>query len=121
MQLITDKNNSIITNWFRKKTFSGCYMNYFSQNPNQKIDIVYDMLVDKSIKLSHSQVYVYEKLNLVKNILKNKDYPDNFIDKYINKRFYVIKNNNNISKKWNDSFSLVLPYMKDFYYPIENI
>ena len=47
-------NNKIITNWFRKSTASGRYMNYLSHHPEtQKIAIIYS-LVDKAITLLDS-------------------------------------------------------------------
>ena len=59
--LIRDENNFIITNWYRKPTFTGCYINYFSHHPlNQKIGIVY-MLVDRALKLAHKK---YQNENL---------------------------------------------------------
>ena len=78
------------------------------------------MLVDRAIKLSHSQFH-NENLNLVKTILKRNHYPDSFIEIYFNKRLNIIKNINNSRRKWSDSLSLVFSYMKNFYYPIKNI
>ena len=61
-------NNKIITNWFRKSTASGRYINYLSHHPEtQKIAIIHS-LVDKAIKLSDSQFH-NENLKTVKHYL----------------------------------------------------
>ena len=47
--VIKNKDNSISTNWFRKKSFSGRFLNYFPLHPlHQKIGIIKN-LVDSAI------------------------------------------------------------------------
>ena len=78
-------NNKIITNWFRKSTASGRYINYLSHHPEtQKISIIYS-LVDKAIKLLDSQFHK-GNLKTVKHYLSCNNYPSNIINKYISKR-----------------------------------
>ena len=63
------KNKEIITNCYRKPTFSGRFLNYNSQHSHKnKIAIIYS-LVDRAIKLSHT-FFHNVKLNLnIKNAL----------------------------------------------------
>ena len=80
--VIRTDNNRIITNWYRKPTYSGRYLNYFLHQPlNQKISIIY-MLVDEAIKLSHKN-YHSDNLDLVRNILVKNDYHLKVIEKNI--------------------------------------
>ena len=75
-------NNKIITNWFRKSTALGRYINYLSLHPEtQKIAIIY-RLVDKAIKLSDSQFHK-ENFKTVNHYLSCNNYPSNIINKYI--------------------------------------
>jgi len=51
------RNNSIVTDWFHKITFSGRYLSYFSNHPiSHKIGTIYG-LVDHAIKSSHPSFY----------------------------------------------------------------
>ena len=91
IKLIKTDNNSIITNWYRKNTVSGRYINYLSHHPqSQKIAIICK-LVDKSIKLSHPQFH-QENLNIVKHYLRCISYPEHIINKYIKSRLKAIEN-----------------------------
>jgi len=78
----------VITNWYRKSTFSGRYVNYFSNHPiSYKINVVTN-LVDRAVILSDKRFHV-ENLNIVRDILSNNCYPAYFI-KYINNRLKEI-------------------------------
>ena len=62
------KDNTIISNWYRKSTYSGRFVHFDSHYPlSQKRAIVYG-LVDKAINLSHSRFHV-QNLNIVKQLL----------------------------------------------------
>src|SRR5436190_11957656 len=61
-------NNYIIFDWYHKPTFSGRYLNYFSQHPLcQKRGTVIS-LIDKVFTLSHP-IFHTKNFNLVINIL----------------------------------------------------
>lgn len=67
-------NNKLITNWYRKSTFSGRYINYFSNHPMKyKINTIIN-LVDHAILLSDRRFHD-SNVSIVKNILKNKLFP----------------------------------------------
>ena len=108
-------NNKIITNWFRKNTASGRYINYLSHHPDtQKIAIIYS-LVDKAIKLSDPQFHK-ENLKTVKHYLLCNNYPPNIINRYISKRTATITNSMYTKEKTPRSVFLknkiVLPFIK---------
>lgn len=85
-------NNFAKTNWYKKPTFSGRYLNYHSHHPlSQKIGIVYS-ITDKCIKLSNPEFHS-KNLKEAKNILINNDYPVQFINKYVNIRVKMLNNN----------------------------
>ena len=72
MKIIINEQRNIITNWYKKPTFSGRYLNYNSHHPlSNKIAIIY-CLVDRAIKLSHNN---FHKINIssIKLLLKNND------------------------------------------------
>lgn len=83
-------NNKLITNWYRKPTFSGRYINYFSNHPiKYKINTIIN-LVDHAILLS-DQRFHDSNLKTVTNILKNNCFPDNLIKKYVTDRVYKLQ------------------------------
>ena len=82
IKIIVNKQRYIITDWYHKQTFSGRYLNYFSQHPQcNKIAIIYS-LVDRAIKLSH---FSFHKKNLtfIKELLLQNNFPRNLIELYI--------------------------------------
>ena len=95
--LLIRENNRLITNWYRKPTFSGRLLNFQSNHPKyQKIGIIYH-LVDKAYSLS-SKKFQLDNINFIKNILYLNDYPPFFVNKYINKRIMYISSNRNDKK-----------------------
>ena len=84
------ENQKIITNWYRKPTWSGRVLNFYSHHPlSQKIAIIFNM-VDKALKLSDPQFFD-QNITIIKNALKNNHYPSDFIDKYVKKRLDYLK------------------------------
>ena len=75
IEIIINEQRNIITNWYKKQTFSRRYLNYNSHHlVSNKIAIIY-CLVDKAIKLSHNN---FREINIsIKLLLKNNDYPLN--------------------------------------------
>ena len=108
----------LLTNWYRKPTFSGRYINYFSNHPlKYKINIIRN-LVDRAILLSDVR---FHKSNLIeiKKILSNNCYPTKLTNKYINIRLNELQtrhNNNNSSSSDNvarDPLKFItIPYIK---------
>ena len=67
--MIKNEDGIIETNWHRKNTFLGRYLNYFSNHPlKQKIAII-NNLVDAAMLLSHEKFHE-ENLETIKNLLK---------------------------------------------------
>ena len=85
---ITVKNQKIITNWYRKPTFSGRFLNYNSQHPyKNKIALIYS-LVDRVIKLAHTSSHNVN-LNFIKQFLIINNSPIELINKYIRKSIHL--------------------------------
>ena len=97
--IIRNNDNTIYTNWYRKNTFSGRFLNYFSNHPIQhKINIIKN-LVNSAILLSN-KIYHVDNLNNIKEYLILNNYPTKFIDNYIKKRTIEIykKNTTTLNK-----------------------
>jgi len=116
--VIRTVNDKIITNWYRKPTFSGRYINFYSSHPYlHKLNTI-KTLVDQAILLSDKQFHV-ENLATVEAILKNNGYPSKIATDVINKRYKVlIKNSlthnekeNRVSVSDGMTSTLTLPYI----------
>jgi len=104
------------TNWYRKSTFSGRYINYFSSHPEHYKNNIIANLVDQAILLSDERFYS-SNLELVKTILRNNCYPADLINKKIKDRLIVIKKNKIseecVTKDNKDmSKTMVVPFVK---------
>jgi len=119
-------SGNFIIDWYRKPTFSGRFLNFFSQHPVcQKRGVIYG-LVDRIFRLSHPQFHD-KNLALIINILLNNDYPLDFIFMTIRNR---IKNlilhkdssqpspltslPTSSSTSQPSPFFFTVPYIKDF-------
>lgn len=100
-------------NWFRKPTWSGRVLNFYSHHSNnQKIAMVYN-LVDKAILLADSE-YHSENIELVKKTLENNLYPRDFIDLYVKKRCDEISTDEPLNAdQENSQVTVALPYIKN--------
>ena len=120
--LIIQNEQKISTDWYRKPTFSGRFLNFNSHHPiSNKIGIICSS-VDKCINLA--DIHFHDKnLNLIRDLLLENDYPKDFINKYINKRLLHIKNNNNTRNSKNINFNsiLVFPFIKYINPELKNI
>jgi len=91
--VIRADNGELLTNWYRKPTFSGRYINYHSSHPFiHKLNTIKN-LVDHAVLLSDVQFH-QTNLSTVKTILENNNYPSNIVVKEIDKRYKILKNNN---------------------------
>ena len=63
--MIKNEDGTIDTNWHRKNTFSGRYLNYFSNHPLKPKIAIIKNLVDTAIILSHEKFHE-ENLEAIK-------------------------------------------------------
>jgi len=90
---IIKRNNSLIFNWFRKPTFSGRFLNFYSHHPfNHKRGTMY-CLIDRVIRLSHPE-FQKNNFDFIINILLDNGYPLNMIFSAIKKRLYTTSHRN---------------------------
>jgi len=81
------KEETLIFDWYRKPTFSGRFLNYFSWHLLcQKIGTIIG-LIDRVLLLSHPSFHK-KNFDLVIKILLNNGYPLNLIFSTIKKRLY---------------------------------
>jgi len=123
--VIRGEDGKITTNWYRKPTFSGRYINYFSNHPEQYKNNIIDNLVDQAILLSDERFHS-SNLEVVKTILRNNCYPVELINKKIKNRLITIKKNKiseecetNDNKDINKT--MVVPYVKNISFGIKRI
>jgi len=74
--LVIKRDGHIITNWYRKPTFSGRYVNFYSNHPIQYRLNTIKNLIDHAILLSDESFHL-ENLEIVRTILLNNCYPIN--------------------------------------------
>ncbi|KYN06950.1 hypothetical protein ALC62_02072, partial [Cyphomyrmex costatus] len=85
-------DNHFIFDWYRKPTFSGRFLNFFSNHPvSQKKGTIFS-LVDRVFLLSDLSFHT-KNLNFIINILLNNDYPLSFIFDTINQRLSYLNKN----------------------------
>jgi len=108
----------LLTNWYRKPTYSGRYINYFSSHPKQyKLNTITN-LVDQAIMLS-SERFQAENINIIKGILINNCYPVELVNKKIKERIRAIKINKVTTNEKTDynikntKKVLTLPFVKN--------
>ncbi|XP_020295370.1 uncharacterized protein LOC109860580 [Pseudomyrmex gracilis] len=82
-------NNKLLLNWYHKPTFSGRYLNFFSQHPlNQKIGIIYG-IIDRAVLLSHPSFHNGNLIKAIQILLAN-DYPLDLIFKTVRRRLHCL-------------------------------
>ncbi|KYN19273.1 hypothetical protein ALC57_08450 [Trachymyrmex cornetzi] len=87
------EGNHIINDWYRKPTFSGRFLNYYSCHPlSQKIGTIFG-LIDRIILLSHPKFHK-KNFDFIINVLLSNGYPLKLIFTTIKKRLYTIDSNN---------------------------
>ncbi|XP_025262217.1 uncharacterized protein LOC112637212 [Camponotus floridanus] len=106
-------NNVLIFDWFHKSTFSGRYLNYFSQHPlcQKKGTII--GLVDRVSSLSHPTFH-YKNLDLVVRILLDNGYPLSLVFQVMNQRLRFLINgrvHNDHSASNDSSTFFTVPYL----------
>jgi len=96
--LVIRESGELLTNWYRKPTFLGRYINYYSSHPLQyKVNTITN-LVDQAVLLS-SACFHDRNIKIIKEILVNNCYPLELINKKINERIRAIKVNKVLKDK----------------------
>lgn len=116
---LTRENNKITTNWYRKPTWSGRLINFFSHHPfRQKIGIIY-MLVDRAIKLSNEKHWS-NNIKLIKDTLLANQYPPDLINKKISERLNTIKSTGSNTTTTNFDITRIMnfPYVEKIHQPL---
>ncbi|XP_011882019.1 PREDICTED: uncharacterized protein LOC105569853 [Vollenhovia emeryi] len=108
------RNNTLVTNWFRKATFSGRYINYFSNHPHKYMTNIINNLTDRAVLLSDDSFHD-ANLKLVKEILTNNCFPTHVIDKHIKCRLKQLRNQKDNQTKetpFDPRQVVTIPYIK---------
>jgi len=101
--IIIKKNNILEYDWYHKPTFSGKYLNFFSQHPvSQKRGTIIGM-VDRAFLLCQSKYHKKNLIFVIKTLLNN-DYPIDFIFNIINERLKSLLSNKTWKQNTNDTF-----------------
>lgn len=91
---IINNTEKCITDWYHKPTWSRKYLNFNSHHPiKQKIGVIFG-LVDRSILLSDPSFHL-KNLSLVREVLIENNYPDNFVDTYVMNRLKTLEDRAN--------------------------
>jgi len=122
------KNNRIIFDWYHKPTFSGRYLNYWSQHPlSQKKGTIIG-LVDRIFLLSHPEFH-QKNFSFIIRILLENDYPLKFIFNTIGTRVKslifgkTLQQNDNKDNELinNKKIWFTVPYIKSISEKFKNI
>ena len=85
------ENNVLIFDWFHKSTYSGRYLNFYSQHPECQKKGTIIGLVDRVFCLSHPKFH-NKNPDFIIHILLDNCYPLNFILDVINQRLKFLLN-----------------------------
>ena len=109
----------IIFDWYRKPTFSGRFLNFFSQHPLcQKRGTIIG-LVDRVFHLSHPEFHE-KNFNIIIDILLNNSYPLEFIFRILHERLKALiskSNNSKENREKEDTLSVpffTVPFISNF-------
>ena len=87
--IVYRSNNKLITNWYHKPSWSGRYINFFSEHPMQhKVGLIKG-LIDRAILLSDPE-FRPANLTLIKDTLKRNGYPMEMVSTIIRDRIFEI-------------------------------
>lgn len=105
------ENNKIITDWYKKPTSSSRYIPFHSQHPFfQKINLIL-ALKHRIISLSHKKFHL-KNLNILKSILKENNYPDHLLNKFLNSSYKSKQKFRNTNNNFNIKYKKLL-HIKD--------
>ena len=71
MLIIKNQDDTLVTNWFIKNTFSGRYSNFLSNHPFKQKIVIIKNLVDTAILLSHEKFHE-ENLEIINVVTKHR-------------------------------------------------
>ena len=95
---ITRKQDQKLSlNWYRKPTWSGRYLNFFSHHPLRYKKSVVNNLVDRAILLSDKEFHT-ENLDLIKNVLQENCYPSTFVKEIIEFRLQTLERKSRLGR-----------------------
>jgi len=113
---ITMEKNEFIFDLYHKPTFSGRYLNFYSNHPiSQKRSVIYG-LVDKIFLLTNPEFHQKNLENTIINLLKN-GYPIQFIFNTINRRIKQLHNNKDNKERTNNGNNLPycsIPFLNNY-------
>ena len=118
---ITKDNNKLITDVYRKNTFTGLGLNYFSHVPHLfKMNSI-STLIYRAYNICNTWNNFNEEINRLKQYFANNCYPNNLVDKMV-KRFLNNKfdNTSKNSVVNNEIKYITLPFQGHFSYYIRN-
>ena len=100
---ITRSKNKLVTSLYRKKTFSGIYMNYNSFLPTNYKKGLIDTLLFRSYNICADYSILHNVIKYLKTIWQKNSFPlffsDNCIKNFLDKLFITRKSSNTISDK----------------------
>lgn len=109
--LLIRKENSILTNWYHKPTFSERYLNFHSNHPlKQKLNII-ENLKHRAMALSN-ECFWKENLEKIKILLSKNSYPTRIINKILFKQPNSQSNNAVVTTSDKSPFYAKLPYVE---------
>ncbi|CAD6234229.1 GSCOCG00012374001-RA-CDS, partial [Cotesia congregata] len=107
VMVVRSMDGCLQTNWYTKPTSSGRLINFMSNHPiSQKASVALGLL-HRAINLSHDSFYE-ENIKLVKQMLKNNNYPPEFIDICVNK----FKQNQDRVRMSENKYFFKFPYVR---------
>ncbi|XP_057335116.1 uncharacterized protein LOC130673917 [Microplitis mediator] len=107
VMVVRSMDGCLRTNWYTKPTSSGRLLNFMSNHPiSQKISVALGLL-HRAINLSHDSFHE-ENIKRVKQILKNNNYPPEFIDVCVNK----FKQNQERVRTAENKYFFKFPYIR---------
>ena len=89
LEIIELDNGKIVSNWYRKSTYSGRVLSYITNHPFQNKVAIIKNLGDRAVCLSHESFHS-ENLDFVRKILFFNYYPQDLIEKHIKVRIQQI-------------------------------
>ena len=90
LEIIKRDNGKIVSNWYRKSTYSGRMLNFMSNYSFQNKVAINKNLVDRAVFLSQ-ELFPSSNLEVVMKILFFNHYPQDLIEKHIKIRIPQIK------------------------------
>ena len=86
---ITRCNNKLMTSIFRKKTFSGVYLNFYSHLPIDYKKGLIRTLLYRAYMICSDYASLHQEILFLKSVWQKNSFPLFFIDKCV-KKFYLI-------------------------------